>query len=69
MEHFKTVYDLLKHEDTAITNFAPQLDMFKQLLQQQQRELDSLQFKKEKLNKITQDFQRMGSIDTAFREI
>ena len=52
MEHFKTVYDLLKNEDIAITNFAPQLDMFKQLLQQQQRELDSLQFKKEKLNKI-----------------
>nr|WP_264766851.1 LeoA/HP0731 family dynamin-like GTPase [Acinetobacter cumulans] len=69
MEHFKTVYDLLKNEDIAITNFAPQLDMFKQLLQQQQRELDSLQFKKEKLTKITQDFQRMGSIDTAFREI
>ncbi len=69
MEHFKTVYDLLNNEDTAITNFAPQLDMFKQLLQQQQRELDSLQLKKEKLTKITQDFQRMGSIDTAFREI
>lgn len=69
MEHFKTVYDLLKNEDIAITNFAPQLDMFKRLLQQQQRELDSLQFKKEKLTKITQDFQRMGSIDTAFREI
>lgn len=68
MEHFKTVYDLLGNDETAIANFAPQLGVFQQLLQQQRQELDALKSKKEKLIKIAQDFQRMGSIDTAFRD-
>ena len=68
MEHFKTVYDLLGNDETAIANFAPQLGVFQQLLQQQRQELDALKSKKEKLIKIAQDFQRMGSIDTVFRE-
>ncbi|HIQ35663.1 MAG TPA: GTP-binding protein [Acinetobacter venetianus] len=68
MEHFKTVYDLLGNDETAIANFAPQLGVFQQLLQQQRQELDALKFKKEKLIKIAQDFKRMGSIDTVFRE-
>lgn len=69
MEHFRTVYDLLGNDETAIKEFAPQLGVFQQLLQQQRQELDALKSKKEKLTKITQDFQRMGSIDIAFREI
>lgn len=69
LEHFKTVYDLLGNDDTAIINFAPQLSVFQKLLQQQQQELDSLKSKKEKLGKITQNFQKLGSIDTQFREI
>ncbi|MGA4854483.1 LeoA/HP0731 family dynamin-like GTPase [Acinetobacter haemolyticus] len=68
MEHFKTVYDLLGNDETAIANFAPQLGVFQQLLQQQRQELDALKSKKEKLIKIAQEFQRMGSIDTVFRE-
>lgn len=68
MEHFKTVYDLLGNDETAIANFAPQLAAFQQLLQQQRQELNTLKSKKETLIKITQDFQRIGSIDTAFRE-
>ena len=69
VEHFKTVYDLLGNDDTAIINFAPQLSVFQKLLQQQQQELDSLKSKKEKLGKITQNFQKLSSIDTQFREI
>lgn len=59
---------MLGNDETAIANFAPQLGVFQQLLQQQRQELDALKSKKEKLIKIAQDFQRMGSIDTVFRE-
>ena len=69
MEHFKTVYDLLSNDEMAISSFAPQLGVFQKLLQQQRHELDALTSKKEKLTKITQDFQKMGSIEAAFREI
>lgn len=68
-EHFKAVDDLLSKEEIAIANFAPQLELFNQLLQQQKQEVDSLIAKKEKLTRISEDFQRMNSIDATFREI
>jgi hypothetical protein len=60
-EHFKTVYDLLSNDETAIANFAPQLGLFQQLLDQQKTDLEELQVRKAKLIKISEDFKKIGS--------
>lgn len=73
MSHFKSVYDLLSKDETAIAHFAPQLNMIQELMLDQQNELDVLKSNKVKLEKITRDFKEMNAkglvIDAQYKEI